>query len=196
MSDVFIQICDAKEQLENPALLREIMLRSDFGERRESDVCIGEQPVERRAIHRFAALAAVESEIGARERLIEKVIEAQGLGGERRRHLFFASIHAAASGGSCRHDTPFGPAIPSSGAEANLSHFGAHSDGVVRVRRFYYETVTLWLPSSFGARSVNSNRAGTGMQLDERAATIYFSAKLVRIDGAGQSDFAVAVNRA
>ncbi len=149
--DVIIQICDTEEQLENPALLREIVLNSDFGERSERDVCIGEQPVERGAINRFAALAAVESEIGTRERLIEKMIEAQGLGRKRRRHSLSTSFNAAASGGSRRHKRTFGPAIPSGGAEANLSHFGAHSDGVVRVRRFYYETVTLWLPSGCGA---------------------------------------------
>jgi hypothetical protein len=94
-------------------LLREVVLRGNFRECIERDVRIGEQPVQGGAVNRFAALATVESEIGAGERSIEKVIEAQGFGSQCRGHSLHASVNAAASGGSRRHDTSFGPAIRS-----------------------------------------------------------------------------------
>src|SRR3984885_14660374 len=125
VGDVVIQICDAEEQFEDAALLREVVLRGDFRECVESDMGIGEQPVQGSAVNRIAAVAAVESEIGARERLIEKVIEAQRFGNECRRHLLFTFFDAAASGGSRRHETSFSRAIVSRQAEANLSYFRA-----------------------------------------------------------------------
>src|ERR1700733_2331531 len=132
MGDVFIQICDAEEQFEDAAFLREVVLGSDFRERVEGDVGIGEQPVQGGAVNRFAAVAAVESEVGARERLIEKVIEAERFGNECRRHLLFTFFNAAASGGSRRHETSFSWALGSRQAEANLSYFRVRGDVVPR----------------------------------------------------------------
>jgi hypothetical protein len=101
-------------------------------------VRIGEQPVQGGAVNRFAALATVESEIGAGERLIEKVIEAQGFSSQCRGHSLRASVNAAASGGSRRHDTSFGPAIRSP-KPRQIYHISARNRTACRVNvRFLF----------------------------------------------------------
>ena len=132
MRNVVVKICYAEQQFENAALLLEVVRGGTFGERRESEMRVGEQPIESRAVNGFAALAPLESEIGAREGLVEKMIEAQAFGSQRLRNFPSTLVNAAASGSSRRHDAPFGLAGRSNKAEATVSHIFAGAAFVCR----------------------------------------------------------------
>jgi hypothetical protein len=110
MRNVIIQIRNAEQELKDAALPREVASDGGLGESVQRDVRVGKEPVERGAIDHFAAVASLKGMVGARERLIEKMIEAEAFGREHRRDCFVTTIHAAASGGSRRHKTPSGVA--------------------------------------------------------------------------------------
>jgi hypothetical protein len=110
VGDIFIEVGNAQEKLEDAALTREIACLGGFGKGVERNVRVSQKPIESGAIDRFSAMANFESEIGARERLIEEVIEAKSLGGQNGGNLLVTPIDAAASGSSRRHTTPLGRA--------------------------------------------------------------------------------------
>jgi hypothetical protein len=106
VSDVLVKVGQSEKQLEHTIPLFRIRVARALLETFHDREGIGEEPFETLWIAGHAAMAFVESLIGAKERFIEKMIETKLFGCKSRRNRFRTRGPRANCGCAGAHDTP------------------------------------------------------------------------------------------